>query len=136
VVDEMDSFSSGDLDLGFPTVGPWLRDLQHINSASFRRLSKVLPSLDAKIVHLTGQPPSDTDSEGDDKEDAPGDVEMDVSQTAKGKGRASDVMVVSKSPSKPPPAAPQQMADVVLASQVPGVRMFRLLITRLDFLSP
>jgi hypothetical protein len=63
---------TGSWDIWYQTTLPWLKDLQHLPPASFRRLTKLIPSLHANVeLILASQDPDDDD---DEMADATGDA--------------------------------------------------------------
>ena len=97
-------FPDGDVGLGFSSMVPWLTELSHTNPTSLRRLSKVIPALEAKVVHLV---PTTTPLDcGSSESDAEGE---------------KDDMDVSATPTKPRATTSNQDEGVVWILQDPGV---------------
>ena len=69
--------------LGFTPILPWLPELEHLPPKSLKRLTRVLPELQARIEHLVADLGSDheennEEDEGDDNDDDDGSNKMDV----------------------------------------------------------
>ena len=69
--------------LGFTPILPWLPELEHLPPKSLKRLTRVLPELQARIEHLVADLGSDheennEEDDGDDNDDDDGSNRMDV----------------------------------------------------------
>ena len=75
--------------LSFTPMVPWLPELDHLPPKSLKRLTRVLPELQARVEHLVADLGSDR--EGNDEEDEDGENDEDD---------GSNKMDVGDSPSK------------------------------------
>ena len=114
----MVNFPKGDVNLGFSLMIPWLSELWHAPSASFRHLSKIIPPLEAKVVHILPRLPADPD---DEEEDEDGDKNDDDNNP--------DKMDVTETPTRPAPSSTQD-SEVTWILTNPGVRMLYFPLSR------
>jgi hypothetical protein len=67
----MTQLPTGSWDIWYQSILPWLKDLQHLPPASFRRLAKLIPILHANIdLVVAAQSPDDDEDMADAMEDA------------------------------------------------------------------
>ena len=82
--------------LGFTPMLPWLPELEHLPTKSLKRLTCVLPELQARIEHLVADLGSDLEGnndedEGEDNDDEDGSNKMDVRDSPSKRSSGSGV---------------------------------------------